>query len=73
MNFYQSIQVRILTCPVQRPRRRREMSITYEEAKKAKEILLEYLFKYVDDYDEIDKNRTEKIVYFALTQDYFLN
>jgi ribonucleotide reductase beta subunit family protein with ferritin-like domain len=47
--------------------------ITYEEAKKAKEILLEYLKQYVNCYDEIDRNHTEKLVYLALTQEYFLD
>jgi len=46
---------------------------TYEEAKQAKEILLNYLKNYVNNYDEITINRIEKTVYLSLTQDYFLD
>jgi hypothetical protein len=51
-----------------------EQKPTYEEAKKAKEILLEYL--EVPEYvgkDEYDRNRAQMIVYLALKQDYFLD
>lgn len=53
------------------------MKPTYEEAKKAKETLIEYLKevlrgRYID-VDEKFRYNTEMIVFLALTQDYFLD
>ncbi len=47
--------------------------ITYEQAKEAKELLIKYLNENGElDFSEITDKRTDKIVYLALTQEYFL-
>lgn len=46
--------------------------ITYDEAKKAKEVLLEYLDINPDNID-LTRGRKDVVVYLALTQEYFLD
>jgi len=44
---------------------------TYEEAKQTKEILLNYLKNYVNNYDEITVNCIEKTVLFIFNSRLF--
>ncbi len=46
--------------------------ITRDEAKKARDILIQYCREYGMDFEEIDRHKEIKLVYLALTQDYFL-
>ncbi len=54
-----------------------EEAITYEEAKKAKEVLLKYLEQNIGDYislDDIKRSyKTEYLVWIALNDSYFLD
>ena len=45
--------------------------ITYEEAVKAKEILIQYLNDLQLDYKDLNEYREETILFYALTQEYF--
>ena len=47
--------------------------VTYEEAKKAKEILLSYIGEPTHcDNKDLLRSKTSYLVWFALNQDYFL-
>lgn len=46
--------------------------ISYKEAKRAKEILLEYLEGVIDD-SGLEEQKDLKLAYYSLSQEYFLD